>query len=78
MSVSQGLLTYISSIQIPHPPKMIVFLTFLMAFGLTVVAQSTTASTTSVFLPIVDAQSLVASVSASVSFAKSPWYQRLY
>lgn len=44
---------------------MIAFLTFLMAFGLTVVAQSTAASTTNVFLPIVDAQSLVASVSAS-------------
>jgi len=50
---------------------MIAFLTFLMAFGLKALAQSTTASTTSVFLPIVDAQSLVASVSASVSFVES-------
>jgi len=52
---------------------MIVPLTFLMAFGLTALAESSsstissTTSMTSIFLPIIDAQSLVASVSASVS-----------
>lgn len=53
---------------------MIALLTFLTAFGLTALAESTTASTTAsttdIFLPIIDEQPLVASVSASVSFVE--------
>jgi len=49
---------------------MIALLTLLTAFGLTALAQSSTASATDVFLPIIDAQPLVASLSASVSFVE--------
>lgn len=66
--------TCFSSKKVPNSTNMIALLTFLMAFGLTALAQSSnssTTSTTSVFLPIVDTQPLVASVSTSVSFVES-------
>ncbi|KAK5951999.1 hypothetical protein OHC33_006885 [Knufia fluminis] len=54
---------------------MIALLTFLTAFGLTALAESTTASTTAsttdIFLPIIDEQPLVASVSASSGDVKT-------